>query len=413
MIITNQLKEAIHSLEEWFQLAPPANGEKHWKDGRSAKELANAWMTSQGPQMPIDLTDVLSSHADARDFVPEWAIPEYETKLDHLKGSGRKHDMIVMGEANGKKTLITIEAKVDEPYGECISNYRSSSIKKNPRSQVPERIQGLSEAVFGSKNIDLLRYQLLHAIAGTLIEAENQSADQAIFIVHEFVPFGKVSKKAKQNEEYLREFVEMLADISLTSRQLIGPIFVPGGGNIPNCIPLYIGKAETVLGMNQWQVSVAAEAITAALFARAGYDVSVQYGANQPEYDLMVAKGHKMLKISVKGSQDGGWGLTQSYISNANYHAAADAWCNKHKARTVVCLVQFKDVGITEMPRVYLATPQEIAEHLKVSANGRGETILYEYKKWSDRAFGAGTIDKIPESWLFTTERITELFIYA
>lgn len=39
-----------------------------------------------------------------------------------------------------------------------------------------------------------------------------------------------------------------------------------------------------------WHVSVAAESITAALFAQCGYDVSVQYGANQPEYDLMVAK---------------------------------------------------------------------------------------------------------------------------
>jgi hypothetical protein len=35
----------------------------------------------------------------------------------------------------------------------------------------------------------------------------------------------------------------------------------------------------------------AAEAIAAALFARSGCDVSVQYGANQPEYDFMVAKG--------------------------------------------------------------------------------------------------------------------------
>jgi hypothetical protein len=33
---------------------------------------------------------------------------------------------------------------------------------------------------------------------------------------------------------------------------------------------------------SSWHVSVAAEAIAAALFARCGYDVSVQYGANQP-----------------------------------------------------------------------------------------------------------------------------------
>jgi hypothetical protein len=62
---------------------------------------------------------------------------------------------------------------------------------------------------------------------------------------------------------------------------------------------------------SSWHVAVAAEAAAAALFARCGCDVSVQYGADQPEYDLVVARGPKMLKVSVKGSKDGGWGLTQ------------------------------------------------------------------------------------------------------
>ena len=61
-------------------------------------------------------------------------------------------------------------------------------------------------------------------------------------------------------------------------------------------------------------ISVAAEAIAAAQFARCGFDVSVQYGANQPEYDLIIANGDALLKVSVKGSQDGGWGLTQSLL---------------------------------------------------------------------------------------------------
>lgn len=57
--------------------------------------------------------------------------------------------------------------------------------------------------------------------------------------------------------------------------------------------------------MNQWQVATAAEAFAAAQFARLGWDVSVQYGANQPEYDLVAVNGDLMLKVSVKGSQDG------------------------------------------------------------------------------------------------------------
>jgi hypothetical protein len=65
---------------------------------------------------------------------------------------------------------------------------------------------------------------------------------------------------------------------------------------------------------NSWQVATAAEAFDAAQFARCGWDVSVQYGANQPEYDLVAVDGDKMLKISVKGSKDGSCGLTQSFL---------------------------------------------------------------------------------------------------
>ncbi len=55
--------------------------------------------------------------------------------------------------------------------------------------------------------------------------------------------------------------------------------------------------------------------MTAAQFALCGFDVSVQYGANQPEYDLMSSqKEIELLKVSVKDSQDGSWGLTQSHM---------------------------------------------------------------------------------------------------
>jgi len=56
------------------------------------------------------------------------------------------------------------------------------------------------------------------------------------------------------------------------------------------------------------------------LFARLGYDVSVQYGANQPEYDLIITKGERILKVSVKGSQEGGLGLTKSYEKDVSFH---------------------------------------------------------------------------------------------
>lgn len=162
--------------------------------------------------------------------------------------------------------------------------------------------------------------------------------------------------------------------------------------------------------MTSWHVGVAAEAFAAAQFARFCYDVSVQYGANQPEYDLIAVSGDKMLKISVKGSQDGSWGLTQNWKKGRTYHEATQEWLSRHHKKTIFCLVQFKNTNEFQMPRMYLASPEEIAERLCSEAGGRGDTILYEHHEWGPTAAAYGTTDQLPEAWLFTEMRAKELF---
>jgi hypothetical protein len=169
---------------------------------------------------------------------------------------------------------------------------------------------------------------------------------------------------------------------------------------------------STTVAFSSWHVGVAAEAIAAALFARCGLDVSVQYGANQPEYDLIIASGEQMLKVSVKGSKDGSWGLTQSYLKEADYQGAIKAWLSRHRPKTIFCFVQFKGVAEEQMPRVYLATPLEVAERLKSTAKGRGDTILYENHSWGARAHAAGMHESIPNSWRFSRQRL-ELLLTA
>lgn len=158
--------------------------------------------------------------------------------------------------------------------------------------------------------------------------------------------------------------------------------------------------------ISSWHIGISAEAFVAAQLARFGIDVSVQYGPNQPEYDLIATCGDQMLKISVKGSQDGGWGLTQGYIKNGDYHKAIELWLANHGEKTVFCLVQFKGTEENEMPRIYLARPSEIAEELHKARNGEGETVLREYHEWTSRSVAAGTTDSIPKEWKLTKERI-------
>ena len=161
--------------------------------------------------------------------------------------------------------------------------------------------------------------------------------------------------------------------------------------------------------INSWHVSVAAESLVACLFARIGYDVSVQYGANQPEYDLMIARGDRLAKVSVKGSKDGSWGLTQKYLKNADYHDAISKWKAAHSSKVIFALVQFQNVSLDQLPRVYMATPAEIANRRRETARERGDTILYEHKSWGVKARGAGTIEEVPTTWRFSEERIEHL----
>ena len=103
--------------------------------------------------------------------------------------------------------------------------------------------------------------------------------------------------------------------------------------------------------------------------------------------------------------------MTQTQLArlgNANYHGAVDAWLLRHKPRTALCLVQFKDVAEDAMPRIYLAWPREIAERLKAASGGRGDTTLWENYKRGPRAAGAGTIEAIPRHWRMTSVRIAE-----
>lgn len=90
------------------------------------------------------------------------------------------------------------------------------------------------------------------------------------------------------------------------------------------------------------------------MFARCGFGVSVHYGANQPEYDLLVSRDDAVIRVSVKGSQDGSWGLAPSHMSRdtkADYHSTIDRRLTRHRPGTVMCFVQFKGVMLEHDPR--------------------------------------------------------------
>jgi Holliday junction resolvase-like predicted endonuclease len=160
--------------------------------------------------------------------------------------------------------------------------------------------------------------------------------------------------------------------------------------------------------MTPRQCEIAAESYTACLLAQAGYDVLVQYGANQPDYDLVAVKDKRMLPISVKGSQDGGWMLAVRYKEKGvTYHEAIDRWLAAQRDDVIFFFVQFSAVSVGGVPRVYVARPVMIAEQLKSQRNGEGYGALQEDRlRHSPKSSFS---ERLPELWNFSALRIDEI----
>jgi hypothetical protein len=86
-ILIHKDNNLIESVEDWFRLAPPKEGLRQWKDGRSAKELAKALFPQPGtPQIPPDLISLLNSHPDLITTEILEGTPEHKIPLDNFRG---------------------------------------------------------------------------------------------------------------------------------------------------------------------------------------------------------------------------------------------------------------------------------------------------------------------------------------
>jgi hypothetical protein len=194
--------EPTHDAEGWKEFL--ADPEKHWKDGRSAKMLAEAW-ESAAPNLPPELSDAFAG-TPFETFDPVLAIPEYEVDLPGGRRSSQ-NDLFVLGRIDGELAVLVIEGKVDESFGPLLSEWlRSASSGKRRRLAFLQETLGLDEAP-----MDDLRYQLLHRTASPVIEATRLRARYAAMVVHSF------SSTDAGLDDY-RGFVSLLGGTGTKSR---------------------------------------------------------------------------------------------------------------------------------------------------------------------------------------------------
>lgn len=228
----------IVDLDTWFKYAPPMGGEKQWKDGRSAKELAR-FLTANYPNIPHMLSDVLKPFTSAEaEFT--WA-GEYETsfaKHNLGRGTGRNHDAILYN----KDIFVGIEAKADEPFGDKYLGEEFENASDNKK----KRILGLTTMIFGDEveKHRNLRYQLLTACGGTLLEAKEKGTPKAMVLILVFKKEGCYTQENdSNNQQDLNVFLSEAGARFLDN----GCYEVPTSYGKQNGIYLYLKKIDIII----------------------------------------------------------------------------------------------------------------------------------------------------------------------
>ncbi len=181
--------------EDWKSfLAEP---EKQWKTGFSAKSLAYIW--EEAKDFPKEVRTALegSGVPTLRSLEMLLALPEHKVPLPGGRTSSQ-NDIFVLGKASDGLVSITVEGKVDEPFGPTLREWSKGSNKGKM-----ERLEYLS----GTLDKDFsdcpdIRYQLIHRTASAVILANAFFAKNAVMLVHSF------SQVNRWFEDYLK-FVEL------------------------------------------------------------------------------------------------------------------------------------------------------------------------------------------------------------
>lgn len=117
-------------------------------------------------------------------------IVEKLTQFDD-NSRGPRHDLLAIGSTPAGPIVIGVEGKADETFGAKLDRHVADALRGSPSSGTPSRVDRLTAAFFGATrstdpSLGTLRYQLLSGLAGTLADARERDAPEAILLVHEF-----------------------------------------------------------------------------------------------------------------------------------------------------------------------------------------------------------------------------------
>jgi hypothetical protein len=222
-----KLQKRISGMEDWTR---PKEEVKHWKAGRSAMEQAHSWFRSGALAFPAELGELLASSplvAQAR-FIE--GAPEFVTGLPQ-QGEGRNHDLWLRGEAGAKGITVCVEAKADESFDRPLHEALEEARTRNERTGLPARAAALLAILFGGNPQPDempwrdLRYQLITAAAGTVIQARLDHSGIALLLIQEFATRSTKTENIARNAADYEAFTSLLF-ANASSGRLRGPVML-------------------------------------------------------------------------------------------------------------------------------------------------------------------------------------------
>jgi hypothetical protein len=227
MRITNSIGDAITDFKSWEKAFCQADEEKHFKEEKSAYELAKHF-TKGGVDKSDGLSficNLMAKFGYNANFLR--AEIEHESRFDNCGGRGRFHDMYILAESSNLVIPICIEAKVYEPFGNKISYTYNSALsyqEKHNKSKQYIRIESLCKRFFdveinkkkkfdNNEEIGRLEYQLFYYLAGSITEAKKHSdiVFVPVLVYHEY-------EENDSNREAYEHFMDKLHSMKKESQ---------------------------------------------------------------------------------------------------------------------------------------------------------------------------------------------------
>ena len=154
----------------------------HWKQGRSAKAVADSWF--QADDIPPRVRAVLDQAPEFREaeLVDAWL--ERCTDLGDRRGSASQTDLLAVLGIGDELAVMAVEAKVTESFGPLVSEWIGAGGEGKE-----DRLRRLCALLRCDPNsVGDLRYQLFHRTAAAILEARRYRAAKAVLMVHSFCP---------------------------------------------------------------------------------------------------------------------------------------------------------------------------------------------------------------------------------